>query len=241
MSDATVSPGTWSTLRNAFRATVTIPPFLASHAWRSHQLRRHHIVVGSLSEDPPAHEAHPRLQRRDDGVGPLLMRTYRIDIAGPVLSASELIEGLRIDPNHYNSSLVAGFVHADSPARNLSEGDELVVELPGPWNGPVVVQHADGDSLLLATLAGHMEAGHIRFDTTPLQDDGPGYAFRVRSWARAGDVGFAAIHVGVPIAKELQTAMWTAMCRRAVQIAGGTAAGDIAVTTEELADSSIGS
>ena len=235
---ATPSAGAWSTLRNGFRAAYTIPPFLAQHAWRSRRIKRNHIEVDELSESPPAHEPHPQLQRRDDGVGPILQRTYQVAIGGPELAAVELIDGLRVDPNHYNSSLVAGFVHSDAPARNLETGDELVVELPGPWNGPVVVQYVDDESLLLATLDGHMEAGHIRFDTIPLDNSRNGYTFRIRSWARAGDAGFASVHVVVPIAKELQTAMWTAMCRRAVTISGGHQLGDIEVSTEELNGSS---
>lgn len=236
MSTSTPSAGAWSTVRNGFRAVVTIPPFVAMHVWRSCRIDRSQRDVDELSEPPPAHEPHPQLQHRDDGVGPILQRTYQVAIVQPRLSAGELIEGLRIDPNYYISSLVAGFVNADVPARNLEAGDELVVELPGPWNGPVVVQHADDQSLLLATLNGHMEAGHIRFDTTPLDDshEHEGFSFRIRSWARAGDPAFAAIHVVVPIAKELQTAMWTAMCQRAVLISGGHQLGNVEVITEEL-------
>lgn len=242
MSSGTPDPGLWSTARNTARAFWTIPPFIALHGWRSRHVERRNADVDEFSETLPAHVPHPRLQRRDDGVGPIVMRTYLVDIAEPALTPTELMSAFRVDPNHFNSNLVAGFVKNDAPARNLSAGDEFVVELPGPWNGPVVVQHCDDESTLLATLDGHMEAGHIRFDSTTNQSTGAdtgtqtceGYAFRIRSWAGAGDAGFAAVHLGVPIGKEMQTAMWTAMCDRAVAIAGGHRNGPISVVTEQL-------
>ncbi|MEP6300089.1 MAG: hypothetical protein ABJ382_22450, partial [Ilumatobacter sp.] len=137
----------------------------------------------------------------------------------------------------------AAFVRDDRPATDLRVGDELVVELPGPWNGPVRVVRADDDELLLQTLDGHMEAGHIRFDTTDhVERPGGGhdFTFRIRSWARGGDRAFTVLHLGLRIAKELQTAMWVAMCEGAVRVSGGARSGRIGVLTDVLAESSVG-
>lgn len=227
-------PGIASTVRNAVRAVVTLPIFVAGHAWRSRIVKRDHSHTDRFSENPPAHRSHPSLQSRDDGTGPVVMRTYCVEISGPALTAAALIEDFRIDPNHFNSTLVAGFVRDDRPVRNLTVGDDFVVELPGPWNGPCTVDHIDDNTVLLATLQGHMEAGHIRFRTIDSDD---GYAFEIRSWARSGDPAFAALHLVVPVGRELQTAMWCAMCEQAVTLAGGTRRGPIRVTTEILDDS----
>lgn len=226
--------GTWSTARNAVRTVVTLPIFVVDHAWRSRIVERSHTHVDALSEPPPPHRPHPHLQSRDDGTGPIVMRTYRVDIADPVLDAAALIDDFRTDPNHFNSSLVAGFVRDDRPVRHLDVDDELVVEIPGPWNGPCTVDQIDANTVLLATLEGHMEAGHIRFRTT---ETGTELSFEIRSWARAGDEAFAALHLVVPVGRELQTAMWCAMCERAVAISGGTRRGPIRVSTEVLNDS----
>lgn len=234
--------GAFSVVRNGVRAVVTIPPFLVRHAWRNRHVERSSSDVDELSESPPPTSSHPRGQRREDGVGPIVMRTYEIDIFDPRLDATQLIELFRADPNRINSNLVAGFVRDDQPARALQRGDDLVVELPGPWNGPVHVDRANADQVILATLDGHMEAGHIRFDTHQISGNAEvasGYSFRIRSWARAGDVAFAAVHLGVPIGRELQTAMWTAMCDLAVEAAGGRRSGKIRVSTEMLRNSSI--
>ena len=230
-----VDAGFLSPLRNTIRAMYTVPPFIAEHAWRSRYVERRHVPVTELSEVPPEHRSHPHLQPRVGGVGPVVMRTYCVDIADPVVDAVELMDEFRTDPNHFTSSLVAGFVRDDEPARDLVEGDDVVVELPGPWNGPCTIDTIGDTSVLMATLDGHMEAGHIRFETIhPPSHSADGFSFRVRSWARAGDAGFAALHVGVPIGKELQTAMWCAMCDRAVTISGGQRSSPISVSTEEL-------
>ena len=51
------------------------------------------------------------------------------------------------------------------PATRSRAGDEYVVRMPGPWDGPVRVVAEDASSFRLATLAGHLEAGQIEFRT----------------------------------------------------------------------------
>ena len=237
MSDA----GLLTPVRNVVRAVWTLPPFLARHAWRSRIVERSHLDVERLSDDPPPDRHHPRLQPRSAGVGPVMMRTYSVDMTDAVLSPDELIDELRIDPNHLTSNLVAGFVRDDRPARCLDVDDEVVVELPGPWDGPCRVDSIDTHRIVMSTLDGHLEAGHIAFETVPAvnAERTSSYTFRVRSWARAGDAGFAALHLAVPIGKELQTAMWCAMCERAVVVAGARRDGPINVATEELISSEL--
>ncbi len=241
MSGSGPGAGVFEVVRNTIRTVVTVPPFLAQHAWRSRDIERSHADVPEFSEAAPTPRPHTRLQHRDDGVGPEFMRSYSVTIEDPVLSSFDVMEQFRTDPNHFNSNLVAGFVVDDHPKRGLCVGDEFVVEIPGPWNGPVVVERSDDDQVLLATLHGHMEAGHIRFAVVAGPSDGgiddttapTGFDFRITSWARGGDSVSTALHVG-GIGKELQAAMWTAMCDRAVAIAGGRRSGKIRVVTEEL-------
>jgi len=237
---ASNDPGRLSLLRNAVRAVVGLPCFVVAHARRETHIEHTDTTVDQLSEQPPEPTTvpglHDPIQHRSDGVGPVVMRTYGVDITNPALAGSQLVAALCADPNRFNSDLVAGFVRDDRPATDLSHGDQLVVEIPGPWNGPVHVVTADDDQLLLATMNDHMEAGHIRFDTTSLAEPtaGGGYRFRIRSWATAGDAPFLAAHLAVPVGKVLQTAMWTAMCDNAVSISGGERSGSIRVDTEKL-------
>ena len=169
------------------------------------------------------------------------MRTYEVVIVDAARSPEELMSCLIDRPGDLNDDRIAGFVADDQPAIGLKPGDQLVVELPGPWNGPVRVTAADSTQLLLQTLDGHMEAGQIRFDLTNQSTDADGrhcYTFRIRSWARGGDTAFTLLHLGLRIAKELQTAMWVAMCEGAVRLSEGERDGPISVTTEVLEDSS---
>ena len=242
MTDHSSNPGVLSPLRNTARAVVGLPSFMALHLRRELHIDHTDETVDALGERPPEPTvvlgSHDPIQHRADGHGPVLMRTYSVAIHNPALSRSELIRKLCSDPNRFNSDLVAGFVVDDAPARDLTAGDELVVEIPGPWNGPVHVAVADDSQLLLATMRGHMEAGHIRFDTTDLDTPSAagGYRFRIRSWATAGDQAFLAAHLVIPVGKYLQTAMWTAMCDNAVAISGGRRTGAITVSTQRLAD-----
>ncbi len=79
---------------------------------------------------------------------------------------------------------------------DLRVGDEYMVRLPGPWNGPVRVAERDDRSFRLATLRGHMEAGEIAFGAEPA--DG-GMVFQIQSWARSGDPLFALLYDRIPV------------------------------------------
>ncbi len=63
-------------------------------------------------------------------------------------------------------------------------GDEFVVRMPGPWDGPVRAVEVTPTSFRLATLTGHLEAGQIEFRAA---DDGGDLVFTIESWARSGD------------------------------------------------------
>ncbi len=231
------SPGPLSVLRNLVRALITTPVFLAGHLVRSRDIERLVVRVGALSEPSPLPFVSADiegLQEATDGEGPLVMRSFTIRIEQPDTTRAELIARLIADPNALNAGAVAGFVVDDRPATDLQVGDRLVVELPGPWNGPVLVERADDTELLLVTLDGHMEAGRIRFDTVASTDRDPdGFEFRITSWARAGDRVFEFLHLRLPIGRELQTAMWVAMCRNAASASNGRV-GPIRVRTEIL-------
>jgi hypothetical protein len=237
------SPGRWSVARNIARATIATPLFLVGHVLRLHQVRRELLHVGRLSAPPPhvdeATRAAELVQTSADGVGPLVLRSYSVEVAGTRIPRSELIRRLASEPNAFNDHAIAGFVLDDQPTIDLGAGDRLVVELPGPWNGPVHVERSSDHEIVLATLDGHMEAGVIRFDTaapsTAARDArvGEPFVFRIMSWARAADPGFRFLHLTVPIGREMQTAMWVAMCRNVAQAAGGRL-GPISLSTEIL-------
>ena len=237
-----VSPGRRSNARNLARIVFTVAPFLADHLWRRCRIDETTLAVERLSEPAPLAAADDTtddsaVQTARDGRGPLVMRTYEVRIQDAELAPAELLRRLLERPGDLNDDRIAGFVRDDRPATDLVVGDELVVELPGPWNGPVRVARANESELLLQTLNGHMEAGQIRFDTIGHSERPDGlhdFTFRIRSWARGGNPTFTILHLGLPVAKELQTAMWVAMCDGATRVSGGRREGSIRVITEML-------
>jgi hypothetical protein len=110
----------------------------------------------------------------------------------------------------------------------LRLGEEFVVRMPGPWDGPVRVVRREPDSFRLATLKGHLEAGEIEFRAARDRD---GLRFEIESWARAGDKLAAVLYDRLRLAKEIQLNMWSHFCVRAAALAGGRAKGGVTIRT----------
>jgi Domain of unknown function (DUF1990) len=167
-----------------------------------------------LPGDPDA------LQRPADGIGVLYHRRYTVAYTDGTMGASELIQTLL---GNLNAASPVEFSHFE-PLRprngaHVGVGDELVVRLPGPWDGPVRVIAADDASFRLATLRGHMEAGEIEFRA---RTNELGWTlFEIESWARSGDRMFHILYDRLPVARELQLHMWSQFCERVVRIARG--------------------
>ena len=126
-----------------------------------------------------------RLQRLEDGSGPLFRRRYRVRIEGSRLDARGADGPVLLrEPNRAAPIEVAVFRKTTGGDGPLRVGDEFVVRMPGPWDGPVVVVDRTPTSFRFATLEGHLEAGQIEFRAGA---DGDGVRFEIESWARSGD------------------------------------------------------
>jgi Domain of unknown function (DUF1990) len=126
---------------------------------------------------------------------------------------------------------VATFRKTRGAGRSAAVGDEYVVRMPGPWDGPVRVVHRDGTSLRLATLRGHLEAGQIEFRA---RQEGQGVRFEIESWACSGDRLSHLLYDRLRLAKEMQFHMWTHFCSRAAKLAKGRMRDGIQVTTRRV-------
>jgi uncharacterized protein (UPF0548 family) len=105
--------------------------------------------------------------------------------------------------------------------------------MPGPWDGPVRVVHRTPTSFRLATLEGHLEAGHIEFR---VETEDAGFRFTIESWARSGDQLSRIMYQRLRMAKEVQFHMWTSFLERVVKIAGGRLSGGIDAETRVVDD-----
>ncbi|HEX3214810.1 MAG TPA: DUF1990 family protein [Actinomycetota bacterium] len=204
------------------------------YLWRTMPLYRSD-EEGSPDQDLPpplpALAGDGRLQRLEDGSGPLFRRRYRVRIEGSRRSPEELMAVLLREPNRAAPVEVAVFRKVRGAEGPLAAGDEFVVRMPGPWDGPVVVVDRTPTSFRFATLKGHLEAGQIEFRTGP---DGDGVRFEIESWARSGDRLAGLLYDRVKLAKEMQLHMWTHFCERAAKLSGGRIRGGIHIDTRRV-------
>jgi Domain of unknown function (DUF1990) len=161
------------------------------------------------------------------GVGPMLHRCYGVRIVDSTMSPAALIERAGGQLNKAAPEM-AEFRKTKGGEGPLRKGDEFVVRMPGPWDGPVRVIGRDATSFRMATLDGHLEAGEIEFRAA---QDGDALHFEIESWARAGDRLSDLMYNKLRLAKEIQLNMWTHFCIRAAALAGGRPQGGITIWT----------
>lgn len=102
----------------------------------------------------------------------------------------------------------------------MAVGDEFLIRMPGPWDGPVRVCAAGREGFSFVTLRGHLEAGRIELRARHDPEDADRLRFEIESWARPGDRLSHLMYDRLRVAKEVQLNMWTHACIRAARIAG---------------------
>jgi hypothetical protein len=203
--------------------------------WRTTPLHRSEIA-GRLPDDAPPElpdgVSRDEVQSAEVGAGALFHRVYRGRIRDATLPPHALIDAIGADPDRVAPSEFASFnkVHGDEGA--MAVGDEYVVRMPGPWDGPVRVVERTPSAFRFATLDGHLEAGQIRFSA---QRDEL-LEFRIESWARAGDRLSELLYDRLRMSKEIQLHMWTSVIERVAELAGGRLSGGIEIRTRRVDD-----
>ena len=198
------------------------------YMWRTTPLHRSEEEGGAADLSGLAVEqTGDRRQPAAVGVGPLLHRCYSVNIANTQMTPEKLVDRVA-DRLNQASPEMATFRKTRGAEGGLREGDELVVRMPGPWDGPVRVGHRDGTSFRLDTLEGHLEAGHIEFRAARAGDL---LCFEIESWARAGDRLSNLMYNKLRLAKEIQLNMWTHVCINAATLAGGRVRGGVTIRT----------
>ena len=211
------------------------------YMWRTTPMRRQEVFPSSsppLPELPPGVSAH-EVQAPADGSGPLFHRRYRTRIRDCRLDADELMAAIQHNPNATAPTTFARFQRVDgrphrSTSARLSVGDEFVVRMPGPWDGPVRVVEAGPRSFRLATLLGHLEAGQIEFRVAP---DGEGrLMFEIESWARSSSRLVNLLYHRLRMAKEVQLHMWTSFLEQVARCSGGRLTGGVEIVSRKVED-----
>jgi hypothetical protein len=224
----------WVRLRTVLGWPIGIALVSWRYMWRTTPLHRSE-ETGSRADLPnPVHEENERgegLQGLEAGVGPLLHRSYAVRIAHSTIGPSALIDMVAAKLNQASPEM-AVFRKTRGTEGPLRQGDEFIVRMPGPWDGPVRVVHRDAASFRLATLDGHLEAGEIEFRAAPAGD---ALHFEIESWARAGDPLADLLYNKLRLAKEIQLNMWSHFCVRTAALAGGRPRGGVTIRTRWVA------
>lgn len=206
------------------------------YMWRTTPMRRNE-APGSVSSPPPELLSYPEgvdqdeVQACDDGFGPLFHRLYKTRIRESELGAEELMAAVQADPNRTSPTKFARFQLTRGEPGKLEVGDEYVVRMPGPWDGPVRVIDAGPRSFRLATLDGHLEAGQIEFRTSREREL---LVFEIESWARSSTQLVNVLYHRLRMAKEVQAHMWISFLERVVDLCGGRMTGGVEIQTERF-------
>ena len=220
-------------------ATLALWPFgiaLTSwhYMWRTTPMHRREEAGDDTQDAPPdlPSELLPTgLQGHERGVGPLFHRRYATRIVEPRLDPEELVARVAADPNCVCPTEFAKFEKRMGAGGAMRPGDEYVVRMPGPWNGPVRVSAVTPASFRLATLEGHLEAGQIEFRCGGEKGE---LRFEIESWARSADRLSNLLYDHLRMAKEVQLHMWTSTLEKIVKLSGGRMVGGIEIETRRI-------
>lgn len=207
-----------------------------SYMWRTTPMHRREETGDVADDAPPALPdgvSTDEVQHASDGAGPLFHRRYRALVRDPQLTPEELIARVASDLNAVTPTEFAVFQKVDGADDGMHVGDEYVVRMAAPWDGPVRVVHRTPRSFRFATLEGHLEAGQIEFRAAPAPE---GLRFEIESWARSGDRFSNLLYDRVRMAKEIQLHMWTSFLERVAKASGGRLTGGIDIDTRRIED-----
>lgn len=177
---------------------------------------------GSLPDDAPPvipqSLAHEDTQFPENGAGHLYHRRYRALVSETRMTPEDLMGRISSDPNVVTPTELAKFDKRKGQENVMRVGDEFLVRMPGPWDGPVRVVDLTPRSFRFVTLQGHLEAGQIEFR---ISNQNGALLAEIESWARAGDRLSHVMFDTLRMAKEIQLHMWTSMLERIAVVSGG--------------------
>ena len=219
-----------------------------SYLWRVTPIYRRE-VEGTTPDDlpPPLPDGvgQDDVQCLETGTGPLFHRVYTAVIRDADVDAAELMARVQRDPGRMAPWGLARFRKVTGVEGRMQVGDEFLIHMPGPWDGPVRAIEVTPTSFRFATLAGHLEAGQIewrawgerpaaRTSMDHDREDRARIVFRVSSWARPGDRLSAIAHDRLRMAKEVQLHMWSSVLERVVAASGGSLDGALEIVTRRV-------
>jgi hypothetical protein len=219
-------------LATALRWPVGVTLTAWRYLWRTTPIYREEVASdwSDFRTDAVA-DGGKGVQALEEGQGDMFRRRYRTRIEAARCSAAELIDIVAADPDGVAPSEFATFQKTRGAEDAMTVGDEYVVRMVGPWDGPVRVSEREPQSFKLLTLDGHLEAGQIEFRAAERDDQ---IVFEIESLARSRDRLTDFLYDRLRISKEVQLHMWTSTLERVVKLSGGTMVNGIEIHTRKL-------
>ncbi len=178
---------------------------------------------------PPAEPS--RANTEETGVGARAHRVYGAVLRDCVLPAERLIQIIATDPNVIAPTEVLRFERKGEGARDLREGDELLIRMAGPWNGPVRVTRRWENGFRLAALRGHAQVGQFELRARDGDGDGDGdgqIAMEIQTRERAAGLWFYLLE-RIGLVGRMRAYTWAEMLQKSAQLAGGRPPTEITV------------
>jgi Domain of unknown function (DUF1990) len=210
------------------------------YIWRTvplHRLEERGDPTADAPPPLPASVALDEVQLPDDGYGTLFHRVYRTRIRETAMTPEAVIERIAANPDCVAPTEFASFQKVRGDEGEMRVGDEYVVHMAGPWDGPVRVVERTPRCFRLVTLEGHLEAGQIRFSA---REENGMVVFEIESWARSAGALVDLLYDRLRMAKEVQLHMWTSMLQRVAEMAGGRVTGGIDIYTRRVEEAARG-
>ncbi len=209
------------------------------YLWRTTVMHRREIIepeaAPHLPPPYPGGVSGEEVQGVEAGYGPLFHRRYTTWMRDVAIDPEALMIRLKHNVNTAAPTKFARFQRVLGSEDALTLGDEYVVRMPGPWDGPVRVIGDEPRSFRLATLDGHLEAGQIEFRA--VEGDGNGrLGFQIESWSRSSGRLSDLLYDHVHMAKEIQLHMWVSFLEGVVALADGRMTGGIDIDTRRVDD-----
>lgn len=170
------------------------------------------------------------IQRASAGAGDLLQRDYWAAIESCVHTPSALLDDLGRRFCEFPPPDLVSFRRVGDCDRPLEVGDEMDIAIRMTAECRVRVVCRDEQSITLATLRGHPEAGRITFGA--YRHESGVVIFHIRSRSRSGNALFAAGFAA--FGEAMQTNTWADFVATVANTYGAGVQGDTHVETQQV-------
>ncbi len=187
-------------------------------------LRREILVEQIDGSDPvaplPAADLRDSPSQTEPGLGPVAHHLYVATTRSPQLATEQLLAIIAADPNVVAPTEVLRFQRPPGTSGSLQKGDEVLIRMAGPWNGPMRVTEKGDERLRLAALPGHPQHGQIELRVRPRNGEHNDIVIELQTRERAAGLSFYLLQ-RVGLIQRMQSYTWAEILQNAARLAGG--------------------